>query len=277
MPQDPKKPMRAAASLGNSADRAPALIQARGLSKTYVTGSGEVAALKSLDFEIYDGEFVSVVGQSGCGKSTLLKVLAGLLPYTAGSVELNGKPLRGPTPQAAVVFQSPVLLPWRTVLDNVLLPIEFRKWPMASYRQSAADLLAMVGLSEFAQRYPFELSGGMQQRTAIVRALVQDPRLLLMDEPFGALDAMTREQMNLELMRIWSKSGKTVIFITHSIAEAIFLSDRVIAMTARPGTIADVITINLPRPRELSVINTDHFGRYAAKLRSLLDAQGGMF
>jgi NitT/TauT family transport system ATP-binding protein len=277
MPQDPMKPMRAAASLGKSADRAPALIQARGLSKTYVTGSGEVAALKSLDFEIYDGEFVSVVGQSGCGKSTLLKVLAGLLPYTAGSVELNGKPLRGPTPQAAVVFQSPVLLPWRTVLDNVLLPIEFRKWPMASYRQSAADLLAMVGLSEFAQRYPFELSGGMQQRTAIVRALVQDPRLLLMDEPFGALDAMTREQMNLELMRIWSKSGKTVIFITHSIAEAIFLSDRVIAMTARPGTIADVITINLPRPRELSVINTDHFGRYAAKLRSLLDAQGGMF
>jgi NitT/TauT family transport system ATP-binding protein len=271
MPQDPMKPMRAAASLGTSADRAPALIQARGLSKTYVTGSGEVAALKSLDFEIYDGEFVSVVGQSGCGKSTLLKVLAGLLPYTAGSVELNGKPLRGPTPQAAVVFQSPVLLPWRTVLDNVLLPIEFRKWPMASYRQSAADLLAMVGLSEFAQRYPFELSGGMQQRTAIVRALVQDPRLLLMDEPFGALDAMTREQMNLELMRIWSKSDKTVIFITHSIAEAIFLSDRVIAMTARPGTIADVITINLPRPRELSVINT------AAKLRSLLDAKEGMF
>ena len=277
MPQDPMKPMRAAASIDASADRAPALIQARGLSKTYVTGSGEVTALRSLDFEIYDGEFVSVVGQSGCGKSTLLKVLAGLLPYTAGSVELNGKPLRGPTPQAAVVFQSPVLLPWRTVLDNVLLPIEFRKWPMASYRQSAADLLAMVGLSEFAQRYPFELSGGMQQRTAIVRALVQDPRLLLMDEPFGALDAMTREQMNLELMRIWSKSDKTVIFITHSIAEAIFLSDRVIAMTARPGTIADVITINLPRPRELSVINTDHFGRYAAKLRSLLDAQGGMF
>ena len=272
------KPMRAAtASLDTSMDRAPALIHARGLSKTYVTGSGEVTALKGLDFEIYDGEFVSVVGQSGCGKSTLLKVLGGLLPYTAGSVELNGKPLRGPTPQAAIVFQSPVLLPWRTVLDNVLLPIEFRKLPIAKYRQTAIDLLAMVGLSEFAQRYPFELSGGMQQRAAIVRALVQDPRLLLMDEPFGALDAMTREQMNLELMRIWSSSGKTVIFITHSIAEAIFLSDRVIAMTARPGTIADVITIDLPRPRELSIINTDRFGRYATKLRSLLDAQGGMF
>jgi NitT/TauT family transport system ATP-binding protein len=175
------------------------------------------------------------------------------------------------------VFQSPVLLPWRTVIENVLLPIEFRRLPIASYRQKAVDLLQMVGLQDFAQRYPFELSGGMQQRAAIVRALVQDPRLLLMDEPFGALDAMTREQMNTELLRIWSRSRKTVIFITHSIAEAIFLSDRVIAMTARPGTIADVIDIDLPRPRDLAVINTNRFGRYAARLRSLLDAQGGMF
>jgi NitT/TauT family transport system ATP-binding protein len=276
--QDSMKTMHAAAVSRNADVRtAPALIKARGLSKTYATGSREVTALKNLDFDIHDGEFVSVVGQSGCGKSTLLKVLAGLLPYTAGSVELNGKPVRGPTAEAAVVFQSPVLLPWRNVIDNVLLPIEFRKLPIASYRQTATDLLTMVGLSEFAQRYPFELSGGMQQRAAIVRALVQDPRLLLMDEPFGALDAMTREQMNLELVRIWSRSRKTVIFITHSIAESIFLSDRVIAMTARPGTIADVITIDLPRPRDLSVINTDRFGRYAAKLRSLLDAQGAMF
>ena len=242
-----------------------------------MAGAREVVALKSLDFEIYDGEFVSVVGQSGCGKSTLLKVLAGLLPYTAGSVALNGKPLHGPSNETAVVFQSPVLLPWRTVLENVLLPIEFRKLSRSRYRQSALDLLSMVGLGEFAQRYPYELSGGMQQRASIVRALVQDPRLLLMDEPFGALDAMTREQMNLELLRIWSRSRKTVFFITHSIAEAIFLSDRVIAMTARPGSIADVISIDLPRPRELSVINTDRFGRYAAHLRSLLDAQGGMF
>jgi NitT/TauT family transport system ATP-binding protein len=277
MPQDSMTPTRAAASLDSRTDRAPPLIQAHGLSKTYVTGSGEVTALKGLDFEIYDGEFVSVVGQSGCGKSTLLKLLAGLLPYTAGSVELNGKPLRGATREAAVVFQSPVLLPWRTVLDNVLLPIEFRKLPLASYRQSAVDLLDMVGLSEFAHRYPFELSGGMQQRAAIVRALVQDPQLLLMDEPFGALDAMTREQMNIELIRIWSRSRKTVIFITHSIAEAIFLSDRVIAMTARPGSIAEIIAIDLPRPRELSLINTDRFGRYAARLRALLDARGGMF
>ena len=275
--QDSLNTTRAKVSRSPDAGVATPLIVARGLSKTYATGPREVNALKNLDFEIHDGEFVSVVGQSGCGKSTLLKVLAGLLRYTAGTVELNGRPIRGPSPEAAVVFQSPVLLPWRTVIDNVLLPIEFGKLPMANYRRSAADLLAMVGLSEFAQRYPFELSGGMQQRAAIVRALVQDPRLLLMDEPFGALDAMTREQMNLELVRIWAQSRKTVIFITHSIAEAIFLSDRVIAMTARPGTIAEVIPIDLPRPRDLSVINTDRFGRYAAKLRSLLDAQGAMF
>jgi NitT/TauT family transport system ATP-binding protein len=175
------------------------------------------------------------------------------------------------------VFQSPVLLPWRTVLENVLLPVEFRKLSRSRYMQHALDLLKLVGLHEFAGRYPYELSGGMQQRAAIVRALVQDPRLLLMDEPFGALDAMTREQMNLELLRIWSQNRKTVFFITHSIAEAIFLSDRVIAMTARPGRIADVIRIDLPRPRDLSVINTDRFGRYAAHLRSLLDAQEGIF
>ena len=271
------QPVRAAASSDIRADRASALIFARGLSKTYATSAGQITALKNLDFEIHEGEFVSVVGQSGCGKSTLLKVLAGLLPYSSGSVELNGKPLRGPSPDAAVVFQSPVLLPWRTVIDNVLLPIEFRKLQISDYFQHALELLGMVGLKDFAQRYPFELSGGMQQRAAIVRALVQDPRILLMDEPFGALDAMTREQMNLELMRIWAQSRKTVIFITHSIAEAIFLSDRVVAMTARPGRIAEIIDIDLPRPRELSVINTDRFGRYASHLRTLIDARGGMF
>ena len=274
-----QQPSATAASLRAGAGRhAVALIRARGLSKTYPTASsGEVTALQNLDFEIFDGEFVSVVGQSGCGKSTLLKLLAGLLPATAGTVELNGRPLCGPSPEAAVVFQSPVLLPWRTVLDNVLLPIEFRGLARSRYRSSAVELLEMVGLRDFAQRYPFELSGGMQQRAALVRALVQDPRLLLMDEPFGALDAMTRELMNIELLRIWSQSRKTVLFITHSIAEAIFLSDRVIAMTPRPGSIADIITIDLPRPRDLSIINTDRFGHYVAYLRPLLDARGGMF
>ncbi len=259
-------------------ENSPALILARGLSKTYaMADADQVTALRNLDFEIYNGEFVSVIGQSGCGKSTLLKLLAGLLPYTSGSLELNGKPLRGPSSETAIVFQSPVLLPWRTILENVLLPIEFRKLSPSHYQKSAIELLDMVGLREFIHRYPYELSGGMQQRAAIVRALVQEPRLLLMDEPFGALDAMTREQMNLELMRIWSQSRKTVVFITHSIAEAIFLSDRVIAMTTRPGTIADVIPIDLPRPRELSVINTERFGHYASHLHSLLDAQAGVF
>ncbi len=270
--------LAAAPSPQASADTAPPVIIARGLSKVYAAaGSRDVIALQNLDFEIYDGEFISVVGQSGCGKSTLLKLLAGLLPYTSGSVSLNGRPLRGPSKETAVVFQSPVLLPWRTILENVLLPIEFRKLAVSSYKAKAFDLLDTVGLKDFAQRYPYELSGGMQQRAAIVRALLQDPRLLLMDEPFGALDAMTREQMNLDLVRIWSQSRKTVFFITHSIAEAIFLSDRVIAMTARPGSIADVITIDLPRPRDLSVINTDGFGRYAAHLRALLEAQGVEF
>ena len=260
----------AAASPETNAEQASALILARGLSKTYVTASGAVTALKNLNFEIYDGEFVSVVGQSGCGKSTLLKVLAGLLPYTTGSVELNGKPLRGPTPQAAVVFQSPVLLPWRTVLDNVLLPIEFRKLPMANYRKSATDLLAMVGLSEFAQRYPFELSGGMQQRTAIVRALVQDPRLLLMDEPFGALDAMTRDALNLELQRIWMETRKTITVVTHSIIEAVFLADRIVLLSPRPGHIDTIYDVPFARPRPIDLQSTAPFQEIALALRHRL-------
>ena len=274
------KPVRAAAASldAGAGQRAGRYCGARPVEDLCDRRRDEVTALKNLDFEIYDGEFVSVVGQSGCGKSTLLKVLAGLLPYTAGSVELNGKPLRGPSPEAAVVFQSPVLLPWRTVLENVLLPIEFRKLalialPAEGARSAGAGRACATSRS--AIRSSCQAACSSAPRSC--RALVQDPRLLLMDEPFGALDAMTREQMNLELMRIWSGSRKTVFFITHSIAEAIFLSDRVIAMTTRPGSIADVIAIDLPRPRDLSIINTDRFGRYAAHLRSLLDAQGGMF
>ena len=191
--------------------------------------------------------------------------------------EFDRQRVTRPYANLGIVFQRDALLEWRTVLDNVLLQADIRHLDRAQLTPTAVDLLARTGLAGFEKYYPWELSGGMRQRVAICRALLGNPSLLLMDEPFGALDAMTREQMNLELMRIWSKSGKTVIFITHSIAEAIFLSDRVIAMTARPGTIADVITIDLPRPRDLSVINTERFGRYAAKLRSLLDAQGGMF
>jgi NitT/TauT family transport system ATP-binding protein len=254
------------------------LISANALSKTYASErSGSITALQAVTFDIAEGEFVSLVGPSGCGKSTLLRLLAGLLPSTSGSLTLAGEPLRGPGPESAIVFQSPVLLPWRTILQNVLLPIEFRKWPIAEYRRKAVDLLALVGLGQFVDAFPYELSGGMQQRAAIVRALVQDPKLLLMDEPFGALDAMTREQLNLEVLRIWSRSRKTVVFVTHSIAESIFLSDRVFVMTSRPGTLAEIIDIDLPRPRDLKMINTAKFGDYAAHIRSLLDAKGELY
>jgi NitT/TauT family transport system ATP-binding protein len=251
------------------------LISARGVSKTYASErSGNIVALDDVNFDIADGEFISLVGPSGCGKSTLLRLLAGLLPCTTGSLHLGDQPLIGPGRESAVVFQSPVLLPWRTILQNVLLPIEFRRLPIEEFRHKAIDLLAMVGLADFAERFPHELSGGMQQRAAIVRALVQDPRLLLMDEPFGALDAMTREQLNLEVLRIWSGSAKTIVFVTHSIAESIFLSDRVFVMTSRPGTVAEIIDIDLPRPRDLKMINTDRFGTYASRIRRLLDAKG---
>jgi NitT/TauT family transport system ATP-binding protein len=249
------------------------IIQASRVTKRYRSAkAGTVVALQDVSFEIGQGEFVSLVGPSGCGKSTLLKILAGLLPYTSGSVRLAERELRGPDADIGVVFQSPVLLPWRTVLENVLLPIEFRRLPMSVYRKRAIDLLATVGLAEFSDRHPYELSGGMQQRAAIVRALVQDPQILLMDEPFGALDAMTREQMNLEVLRIWHGSRKTVVFVTHSITEAVFLSDRVFAMTPRPGTVAAVIKIDLPRPRALGMVNTERFGAYAARIRGLLHA-----
>jgi NitT/TauT family transport system ATP-binding protein len=258
-------------------DRA-SLISANGLSKTYASErSGAITALQAVTFDIAEGEFVSLVGPSGCGKSTLLRLLAGILPSTSGSLTLAGEPLRGPGRESAIVFQSPVLLPWRTILQNILLPIEFRKWPIAEYRRKAVDLLALVGLGQFVDAFPYELSGGMQQRAAIVRALVQDPTLLLMDEPFGALDAMTREQLNLEVLRIWSRSRKTVVFVTHSIAESIFLSDRVFVMTSRPGTLAEIIDIDLPRPRDLKMINTAKFGDYAAHIRSLLDAKGELY
>ena len=253
------------------------LIRCRGLTKRFDTASGPVLALKDLSFDINRGEFVSVVGQSGCGKSTLMRVMAGLAPATSGVVEIAGAPVLGPSDDCAIVFQAPVLLPWRDALENVLLPLELKGLSASAHRDRALDLLAVVGLKDFARKRPYELSGGMQQRVAIARALVQRPKLILMDEPFGALDAMSREQMNGELLRIWAATGATVVFITHSVAEAVFLSDRVIAMTARPGAIAEALAIDLPRPRPLSVINTPAFGGYADRLRHLLNATGAMF
>lgn len=250
------------------------LIQARGVTKVYQTRDGAVESLKPLDFTIHRGEFVSVVGPSGCGKSTLLKMVAGLLPVTQGTLSLGGQPITAPRKDVGIVFQSAVLLAWRDVLSNILLQAEMRHIPKEPARARALDLIRMAGLSGFEKKYPWQLSGGMQQRASICRALLHDPPLLLMDEPFGALDAMTRENMNLELQRIWSESRKTVLLITHSIPEAIFLSDRVIVMSERPGSIAAIYDIELPRMRSLDVMGTPEFASYARQIRKHFYSEG---
>jgi len=254
------------------------LIEARAVSKTYQTKDGPVQSLRPLDFGIRQGEFVSVVGPSGCGKSTLLKMVAGLLPISGGSLTLAGQPIKGPQKEVGMVFQSAVLLAWRTVLDNILLQAEMRHMPMAPARARAAELIAMAGLQGFEGKYPWQLSGGMQQRASICRALLHDPPVLLMDEPFGALDAMTREKMNLELRRIWAtgEQRKTVMLITHSIPEAIFLSDRVIVMSERPGGIAAEYKIDLPEERGLDIMGSPAFAAYAKTVRAHFFAQGSL-
>jgi NitT/TauT family transport system ATP-binding protein len=222
----------------------------RGVSKRYMTASGDaVDALALVDLDITAGEFVAIVGPSGCGKSTLLMLVSGLLSVTTGAITVGGTPVKGAVSKAGIVFQRDVLLDWRTVLANVMLPVEIKKLDRATHEKKARDLLRSVGLAGFEEKYPAELSGGMRQRVAICRALVQDPGLLLMDEPFGALDALTREQMNLDLQRIWLRDRNTVIFITHSIEESVLLADRVVVMSSRPGRIADILPIDLPRPR----------------------------
>ena len=255
---------------------APVLIEGRGVSKVYRTKDGDVDTLKPLDFQIREGEFVAVVGPSGCGKSTLMKMVAGLLPITGGDLLLSGRTVKGPQTDVGIVFQSALLLPWRRVIDNILIQAEIRRMPMAAARQRAGELIAMAGLQGFEDKYPWQLSGGMQQRVAILRALLHDPSVLLMDEPFGALDAMTRERMNLELQRIWLAARKTVLLITHSIPEAIFLSDRVLVMSERPGSIAAEYHIDLPRPRPLDVMGTEKFAAYARTLRAHFFAQGNL-
>jgi len=222
----------------------------RSVSKRYMTASGDaVDALADIDLDIMAGEFVAIVGPSGCGKSTLMMLVSGLIPVTTGAITVGDAPVKGAVSKAGIVFQRDVLLDWRTVLGNVMLPVEIKKLDRETHLKKARDLLRSVGLAEFEEKYPAELSGGMRQRVAICRALVQDPGLLLMDEPFGALDALTREQMNLDLQRIWLRDRNTVMFITHSIEEAVLLADRVVVMTSRPGRIADILTVDLPRPR----------------------------
>ena len=232
--------------------RAPA-IEIADLHKTYATADCEIPALDGVSFRIEPGEFVSVLGPSGCGKTTVLRIVAGLTAKTGGIVEVDGVPVTGPQRKIGLVFQVPALMKWRTALENVLLPAEILGLNRAASRLRARELLDLVGLSEFASRYPRELSGGMQQRVAIARALAHDPAILLLDEPFSALDMMTRNQLNIELLRIWSERRKTSLLVTHSIPEAIFLSDRIVVLGPRPARILDVVTVSLPRPRDPSI------------------------
>ncbi len=254
-------------------DRA-ALIRLDRVAKTYQTNDGPVESLLPISFDIGAGEFLAIVGPSGCGKSTLLKMVAGLLPASSGEITLHGKSVTGPPDDVGIVFQSPVLLAWRTVLRNVMLQIEMRRLPPAQYIGKARALLKLTGLADFEKKYPWQLSGGMQQRASICRALVHDPAVLLMDEPFGALDAMTREKMNLELQRIWYETQKTVLFITHSIPEAVFLADRVLVMTERPGAVAAIYDVPLPRPRSLAVMGDTRFVELTQVIRRHFYSQG---
>jgi NitT/TauT family transport system ATP-binding protein len=250
------------------------LIEVAHVAKTYVTADGPVESLRPLTFAIDDGEFLAIVGPSGCGKSTLLKMVAGLLPASSGEIRVGGERVDGPPDNVGIVFQSAVLLAWRTVLDNVMLQIEMRRLDKSTYLPKAKALLHLVGLDGFERKLPWQLSGGMQQRASIGRALVHDPAVLLMDEPFGALDAMTREKMNVELQRIWFETKKTVLFITHSIPEAVFLADRVLVMSERPGTIAAIYDVKLPRPRSLRVMSQPEFGELTQTIRRHFYAQG---
>jgi NitT/TauT family transport system ATP-binding protein len=273
--------LRANGELDSERERVPLanapLIEVTGLNKIYRTREGAaIDALKDINCQVAGGEFVTIVGPSGCGKSTLLKILAGTLRRTSGSVTLRGELVDGPSRNVGVVFQSPVLLPWRTVLQNVILPIEIQKQDPATFKTRGMEYLKLVGLQGFEGKYPNELSGGMQQRVGICRALVHEPALLLMDEPFGALDALTREHMNLELLRIWSEHRKTVMLVTHSIPEAVFLADTIIVMSPRPGRIAEIIPVALPRPRTLEMINSEGFGRYVSAIRQHFNARGAL-
>jgi NitT/TauT family transport system ATP-binding protein len=243
------------------------MMRIKGLNKRYVTNESEVLALSEIDLEIREGEFVSLLGPSGCGKSTLLKIVAGLLDASAGSVEIDGNVVTTPGPERAVVFQDYALFPWMTVEDNVEFGLEARRIPLDKRRQVSAELLKVVGLQEFAKKYPHHLSGGMKQRVSIARALAVEPQILLMDEPFGALDAQTRSVMQEELLRIWKVYRKTVVFVTHSIEESIYLSDRIVVMTARPGQIKTIIEVQDERPRDMT---TPAMAQMQRRVRAIL-------
>ena len=237
------------------------------LSVVYRSRRGALTAVERLSMDIEEGQFVAVLGPSGCGKSTLLKIVSGLMQPAAGQATLDDRVISGPRPDVGIVFQQPTLLPWKTVLANVLVPIRALRQSEAAHRDQAMDLLRLVGLEAFADHYPHELSGGMQQRVGIARGLIHNPRLLLMDEPFAALDAMTRERMSAELQSIWMETNKAVLFITHSIQEAVFLADKIVVLSERPAHVVEVLNVDLPRPRGTDVVADPEFTRLCAHLR----------
>jgi NitT/TauT family transport system ATP-binding protein len=250
-------------------ETAPSAVSVEGLTQTFETRT----VIERLSFEVGENEFLSIVGPSGCGKSTTLRILAGLVRPTSGRVLARGREVRGPLADAAMVFQSPVLLPWRRTVGNVLFTAEMAGRDGDAHRAKAEELMRLAGLEGFERSYPHELSGGMQQRVAICRALLLDPALLLMDEPFGALDILTRERMGFELQRIWSATRNTVVFVTHSIHEAVWLSDRILVMTARPGAVKGVVAVDLPRPRSSDTMKDQRFVELTAVVRDLVEAE----
>ena len=256
-----------------------AIISVKNMSKTFRTTDGStVHALENINLEVEQGEFISLIGPSGCGKSTLLRIIADLIPSSSGEVLVNGKPAAQARQDQdyGFVFQSPTLYDWRTVLKNVQLPLEIMKYPKGKQVERARAMLQMVELGDFENKYPWQLSGGMQQRVSIARALAFEPKILLMDEPFGALDEMTRERMNNELLRIWAAmTGMTVIFVTHSISEAVYLSTRVVVLKPRPGQIAEIINIDLPQPRSPGTRDLDPFFHHSNQVRHTLRAGVG--
>ncbi|UNX53738.1 ABC transporter ATP-binding protein [Georgenia sp. TF02-10] len=258
------------------AARGDKAVAIRGAAVTFSSQRRRVTALEGVDLDVATGEFVTIVGPSGCGKSTLLKVVSGLIPHSAGLVEIYGEPVTGPRHDIGYVFQRPALLEWRSVRANIMLQAEMRGLPRAAARQRCAELIEMTGLSGFESALPHELSGGMQQRVALCRALLHEPAILLMDEPFGALDALTRERMNRELHAIWRRTGTTVLLVTHSVAEAVYLANRVVVMSPRPGRILEIEDVPLPRERDYAETMQDPtFTHVANRVRDLLGAQEG--